>query len=112
MGIWENFLIACYGNGLISIYDIETDGKKLIDISGHARWINCLDISKDYFVTAGEDSFFRVWQIDGVNGRLKVNMIHAELIVDSQISGVRFNGPEQICVSCFDKNEIFIYNSL
>jgi len=113
LGVWDSCLIACYGNGLISIYDIENDGQKLIDISAHARWISCLDVSRDYFVTVSEDSFFRVWQIGCVNGRLKVNIIHAELVVDSQITGVQFNnGPEQICLSCYDKNEIFVYNSL
>lgn len=36
MGVCKNYLIACYGNGLISIFEIDT-GKKLVDITGHAR---------------------------------------------------------------------------
>lgn len=112
LGLWRKYLIAGYGNGLISIYDTEY-GKKLVDISGHARWIHCLDISGDMLVTAGEDSYFRVWELCEVNGRVKVHALHSELISDSQMAGINFNlGSDQICISSFDSNQILVYNSL
>jgi hypothetical protein len=65
------------------------------------------------FVTTGEDSFFRVWELNEINGRLKVNSLHCELVPDMQICGIGFNyGTEQICISSFDSNEIMVYNSL
>ena len=67
-----NYLVVCFGNGLISIYDINS-GKKLVNITGHARWINCISTYKDKFVTAGEDCFIRLWQITEVNHQIKVS---------------------------------------
>lgn len=112
MGLWRSNLIVGYGNGLVSIFDVET-GKKLVDISAHARWIHCLSVTgTGTFVTAGADSFFRVWELNEVNGKLKVNAMHSELIADTQMCGIIFNyGTEHICIACFDSSEILIYSS-
>lgn len=113
MGLWRSNLIASYGNGLVSIFNIE-DGKKLIDISAHARWIHCLNVTgTGQFVTAGEDCFFRVWELNEINGRLKVTHLFSQLVPDTQICGIGFNyGSEQICVSHFDSSEIMVFNSI
>ncbi len=104
-----NYLIVCYGNGLISIHD-SSDGKKLVDITGHARWINCMDVYRDKFVTAGEDCFIRLWQITEVNHQIKVMPLHSEQLTDCFISGVQFNKKnENICVTCYDNNDIVFY---
>lgn len=113
LGLWKNYLISGYGNGLVSIFNIDDGGKKLVDISAHARWIHCLDVAENAFVTAGEDCHFRVWELGEVNGRLRVNALHSELMPDTQITGISFNkGTDQICASIFDCNEILVYNSL
>ncbi len=85
----------------------------MADISAHARWIHCIDVAEDKFVTASQDGFFRVFELAEISGRLKVNALHSELIPDTLICGIKFsNGTEQICVSSFDNNEIIVYNSL
>jgi WD40 repeat protein len=109
LGVCKNYLIACYGNGLISIFEIDT-GKKLVDITGHARWINCMDVMGDKFVTGSEDCFLKLWQITEINHQIKVLPVHSERCVDSLITGVQFNRKnEDICVTCYDSNDILIF---
>ncbi len=43
-----------------------------MDIAAHARWINCLDFKQDKLVSAGEDCFIRIWEVNEINGKLKV----------------------------------------
>lgn len=94
---------------MISVYDTDT-GRKLADITAHARWITCMDSFQDKFVTAGEDCFLRLWQITEVNHQIKVMPIHSEHLVDCFITGVVFNKKtSDICVACYDSNDILIY---
>lgn len=109
MGVSKNYLIACYGNGLVSILNIDT-GSKLADITAHARWINCLDVFGNKFITAGEDCYLRVWELTEINNQMKVIPVHSEHVVDCFITGVQFNKKtEEICVTCYDNNDIIIY---
>lgn len=47
-------------------------GHKLVDIAAHGRWINSLHMKNNLLISTGEDCFFRVWELNEINGRLKV----------------------------------------
>lgn len=55
--------------------NFETKGNKLVDIAAHGRWINSLNLKKNLLISTGEDCFFRIWELNDVNGRLKVHNI-------------------------------------
>lgn len=54
-------------------------GSKQVDITAHARWINSIDIKENRLVSSGEDCFFRVWELNEINGKLKVIIIETKL---------------------------------
>ena len=49
LGFWHNMLIGGFGNGKIRIYNSE-NGRELVEIAAHARWINSLDVSDNGMV--------------------------------------------------------------
>ena len=71
MAVWHNYLFCGMETGVVTMFET-TEGVKVIDIRAHARWINSLDVRDNKLVSAGEDCFFRVWELTEINGKLKV----------------------------------------
>ncbi|CAF0807153.1 unnamed protein product [Brachionus calyciflorus] len=111
MCMWQDYLIASFSHGVISIFDL-VDDVHLIDINAHARWIYSLDICKDLLVSSGEDCHFRVWQLSEVNKKVKASHLHSGLLTDTLITSAQFNNKtDEICISSFDGMELFVYKT-
>jgi WD40 repeat protein len=105
----DNYLICGYSNGLISIINL-LNGKKIIDINGHGRWINSIDVKDDKIISISQDNYLRIWQLNEINGRFKVNLFQVEHFEDLHLLAVKFRRKSNtFCLTCFETNEIFIY---
>jgi WD40 repeat protein len=69
--MWKDFILGAYGSGHIRIFGIQTLSL-MCEVVAHARWITASDLAPDtgYFLSVSEDSFVKIWQISGEDGRV------------------------------------------
>ena len=82
-----------------------------IQVNAHARSITAAAVSGDWLVTASEDTICRLWRFQkDPNGRLSLQHIHGEVVVDHFLIGCSFFGAdaEHICLTAFDSNELIM----
>ncbi len=66
-----DYLVAGFGNGTISIYQIK-QGKKIIDIAAHGRWIHAISVKNNFLASVSEDCYLRIWQLNEINNQFEV----------------------------------------
>jgi WD40 repeat protein len=71
MKMWKDFILGAYGSGHIRVFGTRTLSL-MCEVAAHARWITASDIAPDtgYFLSVSEDSFVKIWEISGEDGRV------------------------------------------
>lgn len=111
LGLWNGLVIGGYGTGHLRVFSAST-GKLHCQAAAHAKWINAVDVAKNtgMILTAGEDSFVRVWQLKpGENPELEHK--HSESVTDQQLQGAKFISNDGRAFGCtgYDNNEITFF---
>ncbi|XP_070212423.1 WD repeat-containing protein 54-like isoform X2 [Littorina saxatilis] len=109
--LWKGVVVAGYASGHLRLFSAAS-GKMGAEVTAHARAINAVDVAagKGLVLTAGGDSFLRLWQIKPGNVP-HIEYKHAEHVSDLQLTGGRFVDPQgrALCLTGFDHNEVVFY---
>ena len=60
----SKYFVIGYDNGDLSMWDLFPKSNKIHDLIGHQKTINIIYMNEEYIVSAGEDNFIFVWDIE------------------------------------------------
>ncbi|XP_071792598.1 WD repeat domain 54-like [Asterias amurensis] len=111
--LFDGLVIGGYGSGHIRVFDA-MKGVLVSEICAHAKWIHSIDIAPTagLLLSTSEDTFVRVWSIAKDGDVTQIQLMFAETVSDTQLTGAQFTNKSgrNFILSGYDLNEVVCYN--
>ncbi|XP_045131912.1 WD repeat-containing protein 54-like [Portunus trituberculatus] len=112
LAVWSGQVLAGFLSGHLKIFNM-LNGRILAEVCAHARCITGLDVARDsgMVVTAGEDSFMRVWQLHPSRPDHPIEHVHSAVEENAALCGVAFTDDlgSGYIVASYDSKELICY---
>jgi WD40 repeat protein len=102
IAVGAGHIIVSYGSGKIRFFD--GSGKKRIEVSAHARWINAISFNSatNTLASVSEDQLLQLWSVTD-----KVAHKGYKWFPNALLTGVAFADDGKVYVSAYDVEKIF-----